>query len=511
MEFIRKIWNEKPLATILWAAFLVRMIAVFFAKGFGMFDDHYIVIEPAYSWVHGGDYNNWLPGGESDSPLGLSFFYPGLNYLYFLLAEFLGIRDPQKLMLINRFLHALFSLITVYLGYKIALKLYNQNAAKIAGVLLALYWFMPWLSVRNLVEVVCIPILFLGSWTIIKDRDKYKILSFCLAGIYFGLAFSVRYQTLIFTGGVLLALLILKRWKEVLALAGGLVLIVILTQGLVDYLIWDLPFGQIREYINHNIVHAHDYVRAPWYSYILLISAILIPPISLFLIYGFFRTWRKHLVLFLPVILFLIFHIYFPNKQERFILPIIPFFVVLGVIGWQEFKERSKFWKRHSKLVMGCWIFFWTLNLIVLPVATTMYSKKARVESMTYLSKYENVEYLLLEDVNRWEILMPPTFYLGESLRILYELSGRHPYDSLKVQIENYGEATNPRFVLFFDEKDLDTRVESVKILLPNIVFETTIKPGFLDQLIYRLNPINANETVTIYKNTDFYPEKIDE
>jgi len=106
---------------------------------------------------------------------------------------------------------------------------------------------------------------------------------------------------------------------------------------------------------------------------------------------------------------------------------------------------------------------------------------------------------------------MPPTFYLGESLRILYELSGRHPYDSLKVQIENYGEATNPRFVLFFDEKDLDTRVESVKILLPNIVFETTIKPGFLDQLIYRLNPINANETVTIYRNTDFYPEKIDE
>jgi hypothetical protein len=139
-----------------------------------------------------------------------------------------------------------------------------------------------------------------------------------------------------------------------------------------------------------------------------------------------------------------------------------------------------------------------------------MYSKKSRVESMSYLSRYNNVQHILIEDVDRWDIILPPAYYLGEPIKIIYELCERNPIDSLRMQMERYGEVQHPKFILFFDEKDLQSRVENVKTLLPNIVYEITLKPGFIDKMIHRINPINANETITIYRNKDFYPKKVD-
>jgi hypothetical protein len=44
----------------------------------------------------------------------------------------------------------------------------------------------------------------------------------------------------------------------------------------------------------------------------------------------------------------------------------------------------------------------------------------------------------------------------------------------------------------------------------PHLVYETTIKPGFVDWLVHWLNPINKNRCVIIYRNTDFFPKKAD-
>lgn len=66
-----------------------------------------------------------------------------------------------------------------------------------------------------------------------------------------------------------------------------------------------------------------------------------------------------------------------------------------------------------------------------------------------------------------------------------------------------------PRFILFEENKNLDARIANMKKYFPNIEYETTIEPGFIDNLLYKLNPINANQTITIYRNRDFYPQKI--
>lgn len=510
MNTLRKMWNERPLTLILWTAIILRLVAVIFAKGFGMHDDHFLVIEPAQSWVDGTDYNNWLPWSSGNThPTGHSFFYVGIQFLILSLFKWIHLSDPQHIMFAIRLIHGAFSLLIVTFGYKIAEKIAGKNEAKLAGIILATAWFMPWLSVRNLVEIVCIPLLMWGVWVMLRSGESKKpLLQMFWAGFIIGLAFSVRFQTLFFTGGLGLALLIQKRWKATFAFGFGLLACIILLQGGIDWFIWHRPFAEFEEYVRYNLDNAYNYITSGWYTYFLLIAGILIPPMGLLLFFGFFRTWKKQLLIFLPTLIFLAFHSYFPNKQERFILPILPFIIVLGVVGWQEFVNGSGFWKKNQKLLRGFWIAFWSLNLILLPAITTMYSKKARVESMYYLSKYHNLECIMIEDSNREHAKMPPRFYLGQWIEVLELANGKNNHPIEKV-LNGVPESNYPAFVLFFEDNKLDQRVDNVKRMLPALEYETTIEPGFVDKVLYWLNPINANQTIYIYRNSQLIPEKL--
>ena len=166
-----------------------------------MHDDHFLVIEASASWAHGYDYNHWLPWSplSDGKPEGHSFTYVGLNYFYFVLMKAIGIVDPKVLMLINRLVHAAFSLLIVNFGFKITQKLGSRELAVKVGWILALLWVLPFLSVRNLVEIVCIPFMMWGVWLVLKGDLKRR---FFYAGILLGVAVSIRYQVAVFALGM---------------------------------------------------------------------------------------------------------------------------------------------------------------------------------------------------------------------------------------------------------------------------------------------------------------------
>jgi len=475
-----------------------------------MHDDHFLIIEPAQAWADGINYNNWLPGpNNSPQPDGHSLLYSGLHFLFFLICGFLHFNDPQLKMIVIRVLHAAFSLITVYYGYRLTEKLAGKEPAKLSGLLLAIFWIMPFTSVRNLVEIVCIPFMLMGLWYIYKGFElKGNLRYYLLAGIIMGIGFSIRFQTAIFISGTALALLILKHWKPFFIFSSGVLLSIVLFQGIIDYFIWGYPFAEVGEYIRYNIAAAHDYITGPWYLYLLFLGGILIPPVSLFLFTGFIRTGKKHLLIFLPVLVFLVFHSIFPNKQERFILPVLPFLLMLGVIGWYEFVRTSKFWEKHPGLLRSCWAFFWVINIIGLFAVTPMYSKRARVESMVYLSRYKNIGCILQEDIYHGGVPMMPMFYLNQWVGV-GEITKERPQEKYAKLIKWVIRKRYPRFVLFYGTENLEQRVKKVKELLPEIVYETTIRPGFIDDLLYRMNPRNTNQTIIIYRNSEFIPDKI--
>ncbi len=509
-DSFRNAVEKRPLLVLLLFALITRIVAVIFSRGFGMHDDHFLVIEPAQAWADGINYQNWLPGGRTDAqPDGHSLLYSGLHYLIFLFFNAVGLHDPQLKMLFIRLLHALFSLLTVSFGYKITRRISGEAEAWLAGLLLAVFWFMPMLSVRNLVEIVCMPFIMAGSWYLLKaDESNRPWWLYLAAGLVMGLGFSIRFQTAVFIGGTGLALLILKKWKGTLLFAAGVLAAILPVQGLIDYAVWGYPFAELGEYIRYNIKAAHDYITGPWYNYILLIAGILLPPVSLFLLAGFFKLWKKQLLLWLPAMLFLVFHSIFPNKQERFIFPILPFVVVLGVAGWTEITAQYKYWKQKPKLINRSWNFFWILNLILICFLTVSYSKRSRVEVMSYLSRYPDIGVILLEDTRHDDTKMVPQFYLGQWVQVYSKTEKGYSWYCPDPQRDTT-DLQKTGFVLFYEDTNLDSRVAALKDTLPGLEYEASFTPGFIDRVMYRLNPVNLNQTIVVYRNTALFPEKL--
>ncbi|MBN8701510.1 MAG: glycosyltransferase family 39 protein [Bacteroidetes bacterium] len=492
--------QQRSIKEILIISFCVRLIAVFFSKGYGMHDDHFLIIEASQSWVDGGDYNNWLPKeGGNQTPSGHSLFYTGLHFIFFYMLKLLGVVDAQTKMFFVRLVHAVFSLGIIYWGYKIVKKLANETAALQTAWLLGLFWFMPFLSVRNLVEVVCIPFLVVGTWFLLKDETKSKF--YFISGLLIGIAFSIRFQTALFAGGLGLVLLLQKKWKGVFLFGLGYVLCAVAIQGGIDWFIWKRPFAEFQEYVNYNILNANEYISNTWYSYLLLVLGIFIPPVSLFIFYGVFVRWKEKLILFIPTLIFFSFHSYFPNKQERFIFPVVPFIVMMGVMGWTAFVESSNFWKNRQRMVSIITKSFWVLNGIILLVVSTAYSKKSRVEAMCYLASKGDTRALLIEDSNHGDYSMPPLFYLQKNVRY-YGITSNYSSTQAMEEIHRNEKKDYPNYVLFMEKDNLEERIDSLKKVLPNIAYEATIEPSFIDKLVHWLNPVNKNQTATIYRIT---------
>jgi hypothetical protein len=358
---------------------------------------------------------------------------------------------------------------------------------------------MPILSVRNLVEVVCVPFLMYATWLLIRAEVSGKTKFTLAAGLIAGLSFSIRFQCMFFIGGMGLYLLIKKQWKWTVVFGLAALVSITLVQGGIDYYNWGYPFAEFIEYVRYNVENAMAYFTKPWYMYLLLIGGILIPPISVFLFFGYLRTWKKYLLIFLPSFIFLAYHSYFPNKQERFIFPVIPFIIMSGIMGWHEFKSRSKFWERNKKLYKGCWIFFWVINAIPLCFLSVAYVKKDRIEAMRYLSHKKDVQALLIEDRNHEEFILPTLFYL-EKWPPVYGITQQKNYDTLKYYLETVRFENYPNYVIFIDDDNLEDRVEGFKRSFAGLKFEKMIHGGMIDATMHWLNPVNKYQHYHIYK-----------
>lgn len=504
--YIQNLWHNKPLQLIILLFVITRLTSVVFSKGFGMHDDHFCVIEPAQGWAENNN-SRTIANYDVDIPVnGLNLFYPGTHCYLFKAMQWFGIYNPDVKMLLVRLLHALLSLIIVLSGYKIALKIHNIKSARLVGLLLTLYFFMPFLSVRTLVEFTCIPFLMLTYQQLDKAIDRKNLWFAILAGIFLGISINIRYQTAVFAIGYGLSLIFILKWRELVALTIGAAFCFAFFQGVVDYFVLGKPFAMFLNYAVYNYDNAYTFFTGNWFNYFLLILGILIPPVSFMLLFGYFRLWKKHLLLFLPAFLFLIFHSYFPNKQERFILPVIPFIIILGVVGWEQFIEKSHFWQKRKRILLYSWGFFWVINLVLLPVISTMYSKKARVESMLYLSQYhKQITCILQENTTRHSVKQLPRFYLRSWCHEI-EVTKDNPLYKYAAQLQQHRQhqpTLVPQYVLFWENTNMESRVDSMKSLFPNLQYMKSFEPGFVDLMLFKMNPYNANMSIHVYATNE--------
>lgn len=474
---------------------IFRLAAVVFSKGYAFHDDHFEMAELVARWQEG--YSFLWTGTDVHV---FSLVYPGFLYLLFEACYAVGLNDPEQVMFVVRLIHALFSLAAVWYAYKLVLRITGEERpALVAAVCMAVFWIFPFMSVRNVREFVCIPFLLAGSYYIADP--KLAIRSLFIAALLFALAFTIRLQTLFIPFGIGAYLLFQRStWQKAIYFGVALAISYFLTQGLFDWLYYGDPMASVKEYLRFNSDKSNIEIqpRGPWYLYIGTVAGVLFGIPFLLLLYGFIKSWKLQgaRMFIVGSLLFFAFHSYYSNKQERFILPFLPFFILLGVAGYYEYYKLNKD-KFLVSLTRFAALWFIIINTIGLFVLSFSSSKKSRVESMVWLRKNGEVSNLLMEGIG--EIARPPLFYLGKQVNF-YSFSDTDSIPSLTLYIPG-GPHPEPNYLIMSDDFKLNERLERVKKFYPSVTFVKEFKPGFVDNIAYWLNPKhNQNETWLVYK-----------
>jgi hypothetical protein len=522
---------------ILFVALIVRLLAAIFSGGYGMHDDHFLIIEAASSWSDGYDYNNWLPwsAGNQGFPDGHSFTYVGLNYIYFVVFKFLGISDPKTLMLINRLFHAVFSLLIISYGIKITEYISNRKNAVVIGWLLALLWIMPFLSVRNLVEITAIPFLMAGVWVALQNKKKASLF---YAGILIGMAVAFRYQVGIFAVGMAAYYYFKWHWNQFILFCLGVLTAFGITQGVVDYFIWGYPFAEFIGYIIYNSNQGPQYMpNTNYFMYFFVLFGVLLVPFGLLVARGFFRFpaqqywvfvpagvalllgiyfpayqiyWIALVVgvviiygamgkmknipsiwmLYLPTIFFILFHTFYPNRQERFVLTVLPLVMIIGVVGYEVLRQK-KFWDKAWNV---SWKIFWIINIPLLLFTSFTSSKISRVNAM-YAIKDENItgKSILLEASGNSSTSMLPRFYADE-----WDVGFTEREEPTQPLLVTEGNQYD--FVFFFGEDGLSERIAAYQELYPKMQLLEKCEPSTLDKILFKMNPRNTNQYIEVWR-----------
>ena len=275
---------------------------------------------------------------------------------------------------ISRLVLGAFSLLIITLAYRITKIIADKTTALEIATFGALLWAVPFVTVHPFASVVALPFILYGTLLIVKQHnllenneiEKFHRTSFIIAGFCLGLGFAVYYHSFIYYIGILAALLILKNWKGVLMTLIGYIVAVGITQTIVDLVIYHRPFvamtrffGDFGSYFNY--IFGLEYNIKVVGLFLLL---ALVPPMSVMLIFGFFRVFRKYLLLVLPTLLTLLYSIFvfIFFDVDRYLLT-VPTYVIAGYVGWKEFYKNSAFWTKNKWLLWTCYAIFAMLNI----------------------------------------------------------------------------------------------------------------------------------------------------
>lgn len=363
----------KWLRRVLLAAAVVRLIAAIFSEGYIMSDDHFLAVEPVSSWVHGENYHNWYPNAcnETDHAQPFSYAYYFLNFVILKFCALIGILNPFIQAFVLRIVHAALSLWGVYLFVKLAERLNSSVTWRMYAI-----WFWVFggvvtvFSVHQLVETACIPFVLLAYLYVLKYFEKDRVGAIIIAALAFSVSVGMRYQLVFFPLTLGFYLLWKRKWSGAVLFGIFFTLGFALTQ-IDNLLFWHKPIYQhLLDYQAYNATHFADY-PSNVFSYFALISYYIFPVVTIvFLISLRRRPDAKQdsskdalqdvsqdsskdamqdalqdvsqdpledsskdasqvVPILIGTIVFIVFHLIFPNRQERFLLPAVPFVLLL--------------------------------------------------------------------------------------------------------------------------------------------------------------------------------------
>jgi hypothetical protein len=312
-------------------------------------------------------------------------FYPmGVIYpIQFLLAQ-TGQTDPAILVFAGRAIVACCTIVTLWLTFQIARRLFDSVPIAVLSVLvLATNKLHVMTGTTELPRPVASAFVLAAFWVLSVPRASIQT---CGAGALIACASAMRFSEEVFLVPAALQLLVERRGRDVLLLVSGFMMTAVVTFGLVDALYWGEPFFSVRHIIEFTLVQGQS-TRGfqPWYEYIRSIPAWAnVGTTALALSGTVSAQWatlsasnaslsgerRASRVLtawaWLPAIALSL----LPHKETRYLVPILPFFAMLAAaalwqaIGWLRQADPTVHERGRERLA-------WILAIALLAIALT--------------------------------------------------------------------------------------------------------------------------------------------
>jgi phosphatidylinositol glycan class B len=325
----------------------VTVVTAYFSYAYFHIDEYFQVLELVR-------YKN----GDVGDPLAweiVEHLRPWLQpALYYGIVRALGLHDTFTMAFVLRLVTGLANVGAIALLLRTTLPWLRSDDAKLLHLrVLTLAGFLPYLFVRTSSESASMAALTAGFALIFQgakgENDEWTLTTTLPralgAGVLFGAAFELRFQTAFASAGILAWLAWRAHAKLLVPIAlGGVVALGL--GALADhwgYGTWELtPWT----YFKANILEgaAGTFGTELPFAYLWLSPANIFAPVVVALMIAVAISWRRNLrhPLTAATLPFVVVHCLIGHKEERFLFPIIPLALALIAFGGVNIPARAK-------------------------------------------------------------------------------------------------------------------------------------------------------------------------
>jgi hypothetical protein len=117
-------------------------------------------------------------------------------------------------------------------------------------------------------------------------------------------------------------------------------------QGLIDLHSHGRFLATLTDYVAFNAEHASRFGQAPWFTYLVFLVLLTLPPLTFWLAKPLWRAARADSLVSSTLLAFVVIHSLIPHKEERFVFSVLPLaFVLLGAaLTEARLMVRRVFW-----------------------------------------------------------------------------------------------------------------------------------------------------------------------
>ncbi|MBC7742443.1 MAG: hypothetical protein H7061_09610 [Bdellovibrionaceae bacterium] len=463
---------KKPTKYFIIFAAIIYLTVIFFNDGFMALDEYFVGIT-RYIPAQNSSVHSLVNPDDVKSPLQILPMHGVAQAAYAL-----GVTSPYwQYRSVIFVLGILNFLVLLYAFLRLAETLrFDIRRQNFLLLMFALYFGAPFALTRPMFESIAAPWLALAAvWALRYDLNgRTKDL---LWGVVFvSIAFVLR-QQLGFCALTFVILPILKKKYKQFLFAAALGLGLLLIAGIPDYFLRGQFHYSLLNLTIYNYQHGAEYGQKPITFYPILIFIICFTPFF-FARYpeGFvkkqFKTFRS---IWLFVILFIVLHSLFPQKWERFVISLVPLFIIMALPFL--FQLHENFQKHRLRLIL-----LYAVNGFLFFIASFFPPQKNLIEASRFLD--QNPQIKMVHRVNDTPGWITEAFILNKQFSFV-----EATHESL--QTVNWRDCSQSLLIGAFD-------LPQFTDVTRNLNLKAEFNVNLIEQLAYKTNPKNNQRRVQL-------------